>query len=369
MSDPRLARRLDTFDSSGIRQAFEMASRIKDPVNLSIGQPDFDVPAPVQDALMAAVRSGRNGYSPTQGMPVLLDKLQQHISQTYGQPERRVLITSGTSGALVMAMLALVEPGDEVIVFDPYFVQYPALVGICGGTPVYLSTYPDFALDVDAVRRACTPRTKAILFNSPGNPSGVVADEASVKALAELSAERGIVLISDEIYRDFCFDGSFVSPAMFHRDTLVVDGFSKSHAMTGWRLGYAHGPAPLIEAMTKLQQYTYVCAPQPVQWAGAAALSVPMTGYIDAYRRKRDMIYEGLREHYELARPGGAFYAFPRAPGGSGREFAAQALELGLIVIGGHVFSRQDTHFRISFAAADETLRRGIELLQRLARG
>lgn len=367
MTDRRLAHRLATFDSSGIRRAFEHASRLNDPVNLSIGQPDFDVPEPVKEALFAAVRAGRNGYSPTQGMPPLLEKLRQHVATRYAQDDRQVLVTSGTSGALVMAVMALVNPGDEVIVFDPYFVQYPALVGIAGGTTVFVDTYPEFRIDLDAVRAAITPRTKAILFNSPGNPSGVVATHDEVRGLAELAAERDVLLISDEIYRDFSYDAPFDSPARYNLETLVVDGFSKTHAMTGWRLGYAHGPAPLIEAMTKLQQYTYVCAPQPVQWAGVKALEVSSDEHVTAYRRKRDRLYEGLRDCYELPRPDGAFYAFLRAPGNDATAFVARCLERELIVIAGNVFSRRDTHFRISYAVSDAVLERGIDLLRAMS--
>ncbi len=149
----------------------------------------------------------------------------------------------------------------------------------------------------------------------------------------------------------------------------MLDGFSKTYAMTGWRLGFAHGPAEIIDAMTKCQQFTFVCAPQPVQWAGVAALDVEMQPHIDDYRRKRDMIYDGLKDHYELVRPGGAFYAFPRVPGGmTGTEFVTRAIEHNLLIIPGNIFSRRDTHFRLSYAASDATIERGIEVLRRMAR-
>jgi aspartate aminotransferase/aminotransferase len=266
-------------------------------------------------------------------------------------------------------MLVLLNPGEEVIVFDPYFVMYDALAAVAGAKVVYVDTYPDFHIDVDRVAAAITPRTKMIVFNSPANPTGAVATEDEVRGIAQLAAERNIVLLSDEIYGHFCYDRPFLSPAAYNPQTLVVDGFSKTYAITGWRLGFAHGPAAIIHEMIKLQQYSFVCAPQPVQWAGAAALDVDVQPYIDAYRRKRDMLVEGLRDLYDLTVPGGAFYLFPRLPWGSGMEFVARGIEkYQLLVIPGNVFSRRDTHFRISYAASDETLARGIEALRKLAK-
>jgi aspartate aminotransferase/aminotransferase len=183
-----------------------------------------------------------------------------------------------------------------------------------------------------------------------------------------LADEHDIALISDEIYREFCYDEPFASPATFNDRTIVIDGFSKSHAMTGWRLGFVHGPAEIIETMTKIQQYSFVCAPQPAQWAGAVALDVDIRDHVDDYRRKRDLLVEGLADDYEFERPGGAFYLFPKAPRGTGTEFVMRALERSLLIIPGKIFSRHDTHFRLSYAADDAILERGVEVLQQLAR-
>jgi aspartate/methionine/tyrosine aminotransferase len=362
-----IAERTKAFDSSGIRKVFDLASRLADPINLSIGQPDFDVPEPVKEACIAAIQSGKNSYALTQGMPVLRDKLQAKIERDYRHRDRKLFVCSGTSGGLVLAVLSLVNPGDEVIIFDPFFVMYESLVLLAGGTPVLIDTYPDFRVDVDRVRRALTPRTKAILLNSPANPTGVTAGEEETRSLAELAAERDVALVSDEIYREFCYDEPFVSPARFNDRTLVIDGFSKSHAMTGWRLGFVHGPAEIIDTMIKLQQYTFVCAPQPAQWAGAVAMDVDVSGHVAEYRQKRDMLVAGLADHYELVKPGGAFYLFPRAPWRTGTEFVARAIENNILIIPGNIFSRRDTHFRISYAADNRVLERGIEALNKLA--
>ncbi len=364
-----LADRTQYLDSSGIRKVFELGAKLTDPIDMSIGQPHFDVPAEVRQAAIEAIQSGKNGYSLTQGIPLLRQKLQERIQRQYGHHDREVLVTCGTSGGLVLALLVLVNPGDEVIVFDPYFVMYDSLSAVVGGRVVYVDTYPQFRIDAEQVEKAITPRTKAIIFNSPGNPTGVVAGEEEVRALAELAARRGVVLISDEVYSSFCYGRQFVSPARFNPDTLVLDGFSKTYGMPGWRLGFAHGPRTIIQQMIKFQQYSFVCAPHPLQWAAATALDVDASGYVADYWRKRDMVLEALAEHYEVVTPEGAFYIFPKAPWGTASEFVARAIEeQQLLVIPGKVFSRRDTHFRISYAADERTLLRGIEALRKLAR-
>ncbi len=366
--DHWIAERMRSIESSGIRKVFELARSLKDPVNLSIGQPEFDVPLPIKSAAHAAIERGANAYTITQGIPELRAKIHADVHSRYRHADREVFVTSGTSGGLMLALCCTVNPGDEVIVFDPYFVMYPHLVTLAGGTTVFIDTYPDFSIDVDRVRAALTPRTKAILVNSPANPTGRVHPREVLRDLAKLAAERGVLLMSDEVYRVFCYDQPFVSPAEFNEDVLVFDGFSKAYGMTGWRLGFAHGPRRLIEEMIKLQQFTFVCAPSMVQHAGVAAWDYDVSAIVADYRRKRDRIHEGLKDRYELVRPEGAFYAFPKAPHGSGSDFVAEAIRNNLLLIPGSVFSKHDSHFRLSYAADARTLDRGIEILNRLAR-
>ncbi len=368
---PWIAQRTQYVDSSGIRKVFDLAAKMQNPINLSIGQPDFPVPEAVKEAAIAAIRDDRNGYSLTQGMASLRDKLQSAVDLELGHTDRRVLVTSGTSGALVLAMLALVDPGDEVICFDPYFVMYPALSQMVGGRIVKVDTYPDFRIDLEKLKAAITPRTKLILFNSPSNPTGVVATEGEARAVAELAADRNIALLSDEIYRRFCYDTPLASPARWNDRTIVADAFSKAYGVTGWRVGFMHGPTELIEKMTMLQQYTFVCAPHPLQLGAAAAMDVDISGHIDAYRDRRDRLVSGLRGlGYEVSHPGGAFYAFPKVPEGlgTGTEFVARCIEKELLVIPGGIFSDRDTHFRISYAAPIETIDRGLAVLEELRR-
>lgn len=367
MLDHWVADRMGRIEASGIRKIFELGRNLKDPVNLSIGQPHFPVPEPIRRAAHDAIERGDNGYTVTQGIPELRDKLKAQVRARLPGQEREALVTAGTSGALMLALCATVNPGDEVILFDPYFVAYPHLVTLAGGTSIVLDTYPNFRIDVNKVRAAITPKTKAILFSSPSNPTGATVDADTLRGLAALAGEKGVLLIADEIYRSFWYDGHFRSAAEFDPNVLVVDGFGKTYGITGWRLGFAHGPKRLIEEMAKLQQFTFVCAPAPVQHAGVAALNTDMSAVIADYKRKRDFVCDALSAKFELVRPGGAFYVFPKVPRGTGTQFVEEAVRHNLLVIPGIAFGRKDTHIRISYAAPDEKLRQGVEILNRLA--
>ena len=247
--------------------------------------------------------------------------------------------------------------------------MYPHVITLAAGRSVMVDTYPDFRINVDKVRAALTPRTKMMILNSPGNPTGVLHSPEELRELANLAKEHGILLLSDEIYSAFCHDGPCRSPAEWNEDVLVLDGFSKSHGMTGWRLGYAHGPRRLIHEMIKLQQFTFVCAPSMVQHAGIVAWDVDYSSHVADYRQKRDRLYEGLKSRYELVKPAGAFYMFPKAPWGTGGEFVTEAIRNNLLIIPGNTFSRRDSHFRLSFSVDDATLDRGLEILDKLSRG
>src|SRR5262249_53985352 len=208
-----IAERMRHIESSGIRKVFELARSLKDPVTFSIGQRDFDVPEPIKAAAHAAIDRGINAYTVTQGIPELRAKIHADVHARYRHADRETFITSGTSGGLVLALCCTINPGDEVIVFDPWFVMYPHLVTLGGGPAVYVDPYPAFSIDVDPVRAALTPRPKAILVTSPANPTGRVYSREVLRDLANLARERGVLLLSDEVYRVFCYDQPFVSPA------------------------------------------------------------------------------------------------------------------------------------------------------------
>ncbi|MBN1553705.1 MAG: aminotransferase class I/II-fold pyridoxal phosphate-dependent enzyme [Phycisphaerae bacterium] len=365
-----IAERMRLLDASGIRKVFDLAAKMTDPINLSIGQPDFDVPDEAKDVAIEAIRSGDNKYTQTQGKGELRQAVAKLCQEEFGWSdamERPYLITSGVSGGLLLAILTTVNPGDEVVFTDPYFVMYSHLVNLAGGVPVRVGTYPDFRVDVNKIADAITDKTRMLMINSPGNPTGAVYTERELRDIASLASQYDLLVLSDEIYDLFCYDQPFVSIAGMYEKTLLLRGFSKSYGMTGWRIGWATGPKPILEKMTMLQQYTFVCAPSIAQASAMAALQVDMTPHVRAYKKKRDLVYDALGETFGLVKPAGAFYAFVPAPGGNATEFVKQAIDNNVLVIPGNVFSDRDTHFRLSYATQEETLQRGLEILKSLA--
>lgn len=395
-----ISARSRSVNGSGIRRVFEIGAAIPDKVDLSIGQPDFPVPRAIKDAAIRAIEQDRNGYPLTRGIIELRETLAARLKLDLGwnigglpsnlsNTDPGVVVTSGTSGALVLACMALMDDGDEVIIPDPYFVLYPHMAELAKGHAVPCSTYPDFRLTAERVEKLITPRTKMVVLNSPSNPAGVVSSEQECRDLLDLCRRRGIVLCSDEIYDEFtyseCRTQGWVgdparkacpSPARFAgaEDTvLVVRGFGKTYGVTGWRLGYATGPRRLIEEMTKLQQYLYVSAPHPLQWGVIEALGVDMTPHIAEYQARRDLVLARLGRLTEIPTPGGAFYAFIKVPERLGYPADARAegffkrcVEERVLIVPGRTFSSRDTHFRISFATPREMLERGLSALAAL---
>ena len=393
-----ISRRAAAMESSGIRKVFDLAATVKKPLNLSIGQPDFDVPEPWKRVAVEAIRAGRNAYAPTAGIPELRQALAAHLQRRYGWKPEDLVVTAGVSGGLALAMLSTLDPGDEVLVPDPYFVSYKQLPLMCGARPVFYDVYPDWRIDAARVEKLVTPRTKVLLVNAPANPTGAVASSAELRALAEIAGRHDLLVLADEVYDDFCYDGAAPFDKPFDRltvpstveglkalsyvegpptfaklwpKTLVLNGFSKSQAMTGWRVGWAAGPRELVAAMIKVQQFTYVTVPPAFQLAAAESLGaggLPAAGHLDEYRAKRELACAALAGAFEFTRPGGAFYIFAKAPWGTGTEFAAAAVRERVLVIPGCVFSERDSHFRISFAAPDAVLEEACAILCKLAR-
>ncbi|MHC5113527.1 MAG: pyridoxal phosphate-dependent aminotransferase [Planctomycetota bacterium] len=377
--DAMISARARSIDVSGIRRVFELGAKLENPINLSIGQPDFPVPDEIKRATVEAVDADRNGYTLTQGAPELLGAISRRLADDVGwtvpSDDHGVLVTSGTSGALLLACLALLDPGDEIVVPDPFFVIYPALGSISGARVKYCDTYPDFRMTAERVEPLLTDRTKIVLIDSPGNPAGVVLTGDEQRELAELCEERGVMLISDEIYDAFTYDdaledGRCPSPARYSENMLLVRGFGKTYGCTGWRLGFAAGPKAVTQQMAKLQQYTFVCAPSMAQVGVSVAFDVDMSGHVAAYRRKRDMVLDAFSSVVDVVKPGGAFYVFVPVPedlGMTATEFAERAIERNVLVIPGGVFSQRDTHFRISYATPDDRLAAGLDVLRDLA--
>jgi len=368
-ADRFLSARSRSVDASGIRKVFDLGATLTDPINLSIGQPDFGVPAPVRQAAIDAIAGGHNGYTVTQGIGPLRERIAADLEAQLGTSPS-VLVTSGVSGGILLSLMALLDPGDEVLLQDPYFVIYKHAIRLVGGVPVLVDTYPDFQFDPERFERAITPRTKMLALATPSNPTGVVLAEEELRLAADLAERHDLILLLDEIYNQLTYDGPCPCGAgMVPHRTLLLRGFGKSCGMTGWRLGYAAGPKWLIEEMTKLQQYTFVCAPSMVQYAGLAALDADVSGHVRDYRRKRDLVFERLSPAFDLVKPGGGFYFFPRVPDGcdNAGALAEEAARRNVLIIPGSVFSERDTHFRLSYATSDAKLERGCEILCTLA--
>ena len=368
MADNPLAERMSRVDASGIRKVFDLAAKMTDPINFSIGQPDFDVPEAAKQQAIEAIRSGRNRYTVTQGDALLREAIAQDLRREFGTFDGPVLVTSGVSGGILLALLATVNAGDEVLIPDPYFVMYKHLVNLLGARPVFVDTYPDFRLRAERLEAAATPRTRMVILNSPCNPTGAVLGAGDLAAAVAVARRHGLLVMADECYNTFAYDGPFAGAWPLYGRVLLLRGFSKTYAMTGWRLGYAVGPAEIIQAMTTLQQYTFVCAPAPLQAGAVAAYGTDPAERVAEFRARRDLVYEGLRERFNVTKPGGAFYIFPEAPGRDGKAFVKRAIEAGVLIIPGGVFSEQDTHFRISYAVGRPTIERGVEVLNRLAK-
>lgn len=361
-----VSERIRALDTSGIRRMFDLAAKLEDPINLSIGQPHYDVPSEVKERMVDAIRQGENRYTATQGiLPLRQEILKRYADR--GIPQEEALITSGVSGGALLALIAMCDPGDEVLLPDPYFVFYKSLAQLFGITPKLVDTYPDFRWRREQIEPLITPKTRAIIVTSPANPTGVSATAEELAMIAGVARDHDLWVVYDEIYEQFSFDRPHLDMAALYEKTVTLGGFSKSHSMTGLRIGTAVGPKEILQEMIKLQQYTYVCAPSVAQWGALTALSSPMDEAVADYRRKRDYLFERLSPHYEIVRPDGAFYMFIKAPETmGGAAFTERALEHKMILVPGKVFSERDSHFRLSFAASDRTLERGVEALLKM---
>ena len=362
-----ISERLRNIKPSGVRRIFDLARQMKNPINLSIGEPDFDIPEPLKEEGIEWIRKGFNKYTPTQGITELREKIASHLKKKGIQFEE-VMVTAGVTGGLLLASLALINQGDEVIIPDPYFVMYEYQVLLMGGIPIFVDTYPDFRLREEEIIKKLSKKTKLIVINSPNNPSGTIYPKEDLMMVVRIARERDLLILSDDIYDNFVFDApSCPCIGQLYEKALTLGGFSKTWAMTGWRLGYVAGPCEIIQQMITLQQFTFSSVSSFAQKAAIKALDFNVESYIREYKKKRDLIYEGLKEKFHVQKPQGAFYIFPEVPGGNGEAFVERGIQQNLFIVPGSVFSKRNTHVRISFAASEETLLKGIEVLTRIS--
>jgi len=379
-----LNQNLKKVKPSGIRKLFDLAQNRKDIISFGIGEPDFVTPDPIREAAKKAISDGYTHYTPNAGFSDLREALSQKLKDCNKIPveSEEVLVTAGGTQALFSSFYVLLNPGDELIVPDPGFLVYGSQVSLAGGNPVYLPIREEkhFQIDPDVLRDIITPKTKAILLNSPNNPTGMVIDQKVMEEIAIIATDHDLFIISDELYEDLLFDGrKHVSIASFpgmKERTISIFGFSKSYAMTGWRLAYIACPEYLIREMIKVQQNTAVCPNSVTQRAVLYGLQHPeetgrsINKMREAYQERRDLIMEGFSgiEGFECLLPEGAFYAFPNITG-TGKKSEELYMYLidqcGVVSVPGNAFGQYgEGYLRFSFATSMDMIKIGMEKIR-----
>ncbi|MFZ2276635.1 MAG: aminotransferase class I/II-fold pyridoxal phosphate-dependent enzyme [Prosthecobacter sp.] len=379
--DNKISNIIRDLPRSGIRDFFELVIGRTDVISLGVGEPDKPTPWPIREAVIRSLEKGQTSYTSNLGLESLRigisEYVTKHFRTTY-DPKTEILVTVGVSEALDIAFRAVLNPGDEVIYHEPCYVSYSPSIKMAYGVPVVVQTREEneFALMAEDVEKAITPRTKVIALNFPTNPTGGIMPHEELAKIAALAVKHDLLVFTDEIYSELLYDGrqhkSIVEfPGMRER-TILLHGFSKAFAMTGWRLGYACAPAPLREAMMKIHQYCMLCAPIMSQMAGIEALKMGETAYEDmrqSYEQRRNLIVSRLNGMgLHCFNPGGAFYVFPeiRSTGLTSKEFAIQLLEKkSVAVVPGSAFSSAGEGFvRCCYATAPELIAKAMDLME-----
>jgi aminotransferase len=365
---------------SGIREFFDLVVGMDDVISLGVGEPDFPTPWRACDAVIESLRHGATSYTSNRGTLELRVEIAEYLSERFGvqyDPEEEILITVGASEAVDLAMRVLLDPGDEFLVPDPAYVSYAPCVELAYGNAVAVPTHleDEFRIKPGPLSDACSERTRGLLFCNPSNPTGAIMRREDLEAVAEVARDRDLLVISDEIYAELTYEGthcSFASLPGMHERTLLLNGFSKADAMTGWRIGYACGPAEIIEAMTRIHAYTTMCVPIMAQIAATEALrhgDEDRARMVAEYDQRRRVFVSGLNGiGLECFVPMGAFYAFPsiRSTGLTSQQFAKALLaDQRVAVVPGDAFGeRGEGHVRCSYASSIADLREALARIE-----
>ena len=377
-----LSKRVTELKPSGIRKFFDIAATMKDVISLGIGEPDFTTPEPILQAGIRSLQNGETHYTSNWGTMELRQGIADNLKKLYGisyNPENEVIATVGVSEALYLTMVAILDPGDEVIIPTPCFVAYQAEVLLAGGVPVEIPAKMenDFQVDPDEIRAAITPKTKVIFVGYPSNPTGAVAERDTLLEIVKIAEQNDLLIVSDEIYDRLVYGFEHVCvPALgesIKRRTILLGGFSKNYAMTGWRIGYACGPEELIQGLVRVHQYTIMSAPTTAQDAALEALKSGnkyVEEMVTEYDRRRRLLVDGLnRLGLQTFEPRGAFYAFPniRASGMDDETFAEVLLkEESVAVVPGSAFGPGGDGFvRACYATAYEKIEEALQRMER----
>lgn len=364
--------RLKYFDSSEFQEVFRRQQQLKDPIDLSIGIPEELTPAHIKAAGIRAIESDHTTYTPANGLPELRATIAQKLADKnniHVEPSQ-VTVVPGLTTGLLLLYLAILDPGDEIIVMDPAYPPYEALATAIGAEAMSVLTLPTFHPDIPAIEASITNRTRAIILNTPNNPTGTVYTKEDLLKVAEIADKHGIWLISDEIYEHFVYDGEHFSVGSMHPNVITMNGFSKGYAMTGWRLGYIAGPQEVIDAVNQLQQYVVFSSSSIAQHAAIAALDHPVEADYKKYQAKRDLVTRRLKEMgYAVHGAQGAYYLFFQAPYGlTDLEFVEKAAERNVLLVPGRAFSSRHGYVRLSYGTSMEQLQKGLDIIEELTK-
>ena len=376
--DKLLSRTVIEMKPSGIRKFFDIANTMKDVISLGVGEPDFPTPRAVRSAGIRSLELAKTKYTSNRGLELLRDEIQTYVYRKYDvsyTPETEVLVTVGGSEAIDAAMRAIVNPGDEVIIPQPSYVCYEPITRLAGGVPVIINTKAenDFKLTKEELLSAITPKTKALILPYPCNPTGAIMEKRDLEEIADVLREKDIIVISDEIYAELTFGGakhvSIASLEGMKERTVLINGFSKTFSMTGWRLGYACGPAQIMKEVTKIHQYAIMCAPTTSQYAAVEALKScdeAVASMLEEYDARRKIIVKGFNDlGLECREPKGAFYAFPsiKSTGMSSEEFCEKLLFAKKVaLVPGTAFGESgEGHVRASYCYSLSHIKEALE--------
>lgn len=376
----RLARHIATLPKSGIREFFELANNMTDVISLGVGEPDFVTPKLIRQAAIDSLEQGRTSYTSNLGLYSLRKEICKYLEKDYRcyyRPDDECLVTVGVSEAFDLAIRAITNPGDEIIYFEPCFVSYNVEIKMAHGIPVASQTSEEneFSVDIEDVKKKITPKTKAIILNFPCNPTGGTLNLAQMQAIAELAIEHDLIVITDEIYSELTYEGQLPSiaslPGMKER-CILLHGFSKAFAMTGFRIGYACGPIDIIGTMMKIHQYAIMSAPTLAQYAAEEALKngrPEMEKMRETYRQRRDLMVQGMNDAgLHCFMPKGAFYTFPsiKSTGLSSKDFAMKFLEQHKVaVIPGTAFGAcGEGYVRCCYATSTENIQEALRRMK-----
>ncbi|MEK3818919.1 aminotransferase [Cytobacillus sp. FSL W8-0315] len=372
-----LSKTVEELKPSGIRRFFDLAAGMEGVISLGVGEPDFITPWSVREAAILSLEQGYTSYTANAGLMELREEIAGYMQKSFGvcySPRSEIIVTVGASQALDIALRAILDPGDEVILVEPSFVSYVPLVSLAGGVPVQVQTLKEngFKILPKQLEKVITDRTKAIILCSPNNPTGTMLSGSELEAIAQIAEKYDLLVLSDEIYAELAYDGEYTSFAAISgmkKRTILISGFSKGFAMTGWRLGFVCAPEAISQAMLKIHQYAMMCAPTMAQFAALEALKTGRSDVEDmkkSYKRRRNYFVQSLNELGLTCHvPGGAFYAFPsiESTGLSSEEFAEKLLlEEKVAVVPGNIFGESgEGHVRCSYATSMELLQEAIK--------